>query len=293
MSKNNIKLRYYKLQNYIKDNIQFIKDNARGTCLSTPLRSIKGLSTVLKTVYKLTLANPSNQYVDTSIYTLQSTTHDIFMSTPKAFQKKYNEHNVRYIMRMLALSGLVQPLDWKHLNKVAKKAKMLVVKARHDEAGYQGLVPVYAIANLSDGTSIHPERLNRKMSATVNLSYLTIACQYDYNTAERVYQNLNNWQIVGPKVNQMEKLASDTRMHKVLTLDQIQPYFKPARAPKGYEQPTNARYYRQTLQALDVIGWLDAQGLAFDTASKVRDYVKLPDSLNSNTKVLYDKSVIK
>lgn len=286
-------MRYYKLQNYIQSNIQFIKDNGKGTSLATPLRNIKGLSTVLKTVYKLTLVNSSNQYVDTSIYTLQATTHDIFMSTPKAFQKKYNEHNVRYIMRMLSLSGLVQPLDWRHLNKVAKKAKMLVVKARHDEAGYQGLVPVYAIANLSDDTSIYPERLNRKMSATVNLSYLVIACQYDYDTAERVYQNLNSWQIIGPKVNQMEKLATDVKMNKALTLDQIQPYFKPARAPKGYEQPTNARYYRQTLQALDVIGWLDSKGLSFGPASKVRDYVKLSDSLNSNTKVLYDKSVIK
>ena len=281
------------MQNYIQSNILVLKDKGKGTSLSTPLRNIKGLSTVLKTVCNMTLNKPSNQYVDTSIYTLQSTTHDILMSTPKAFQRKYNEHNVRYIMRMLALAGLVQPLDWKHLNKVAKKAKMQTVKARQDKAGYQGLVPVYAIADLSDATSYHAEYLNRKMSATVNLSYLTIACQYDYNTAERVYQNLNNWQIIGPMVNQMEKLASDTRISKVLTLDQIQPYFKPARAPKGYEQPTNARYYRQTLQALDIIGWLDAQGLAFEPASKVRDYVKLPDSLNSQTKVLFDKSVIK
>ncbi|KZU32881.1 hypothetical protein Nizo2535_1270 [Lactiplantibacillus plantarum] len=194
---------------------------------------------------------------------------------------------------MLALAGLVQPLDWKHLNKYAKKTKMELIKARRDKAGYQGLVPVYAIADLSDIESIHPERLTRKMSATVNLSYLSIACQYDYNTAERVYANLNNWQIICPTVNQMIKLATDVRTNKVLTLDEIQPYFKPARAPKGYEQPTNAKYYRQTLQALDAIGWLASQGLAFDTVSKIRDYVKLPEDLNANVKVLYDKSVIK
>lgn len=281
------------MQNYIQSNIELVKDNGKGTSLSTPLRNIKGLSTVLKTIYKLTLANQSNQYIDNSIYTLECTTHYIFSQSPKAFQRKFNEHNIRYLMRMLALSGIVQPLDWKHLNKYAKKTKMAIIKARRDKAGYQGLVPVYAIADLSDATSYHAEYLNRKMSATVNLSYLTIACQYDYNTAERVYQNLNNWQIIGPTVNQMEKLATDVRTSKVITLDQIQPYFKPARAPKGYEQPTNARYYRQTLQALDIIGWLDAQGLAFEPASKVRDYVKLPDSLNSQTKVLFDKSVIK
>lgn len=281
------------MQNYILSNIETVKDNGKGTSLSTPLRNIKGLSTVLRTIYKLTLANPSNQYVDNSIYTLEYTTHRIFSQAPKAFQRKFNEHHVRYIMHMLALAGLVQPLDWKHLNKYAKNTKMTLIKSRRDKAGYQGLVPVYAIADLSDIESIHPERLTRKMSATVNLSYLSIACQYDYNTAERVYANLNNWQIICPTVNQMIKLATDTRNNKVLTLDEIQPYFKPARAPKGYEQPTNAKYYKQTLRALDAIGWLSSQGLAFDTVSKVRDYVKLPEDLNANTKVLYDKSIMK
>lgn len=281
------------MQNYILSNIETVKDNGKGTSLSTPLRNIKGLSTVLRTIYKLTLANPSNQYVDNSIYTLECTTHRIFSQAPKAFQRKFNEHHVRYIMHMLALAGLVQPLDWKHLNKYAKNTKMTLIKSRRDKAGYQGLVPVYAIADLSDIESIHPERLTRKMSATVNLSYLSIACQYDYNTAERVYANLNNWQIICPTVNQMIKLATDTRNNKVLTLDEIQPYFKPARAPKGYEQPTNAKYYKQTLRALDAIGWLSSQGLAFDTVSKVRDYVKLPEDLNANTKVLYDKSIMK
>ncbi|WP_063487775.1 hypothetical protein [Lactiplantibacillus plantarum] len=281
------------MQNYILSNIELVKDNGKGTSLSTPLRNIKGLSTMLRTIFQLTLANTSNQYIDNSIYTLECTTHRIFSQAPKAFQRKFNEHHVRYIMHMLALAGLVQPLDWKHLNKYAKKTKMELIKARRDKAGYQGLVPVYAIADLSDIESIHPERLTRKMSATVNLSYLSIACQYDYNTAERVYANLNNWQIICPTVNQMIKLATDVRTNKVLTLDEIQPYFKPARAPKGYEQPTNAKYYRQTLQALDAIGWLASQGLAFDTVSKIRDYVKLPEDLNANVKVLYDKSVIK
>lgn len=45
-------------ENYIKSNIEFIKDNARSTSLSTPLRTIKGLSQVLKTLYRLTLKQP-------------------------------------------------------------------------------------------------------------------------------------------------------------------------------------------------------------------------------------------
>lgn len=281
------------MENYILSNIEIVKANGKGTPLSTPMRTVAGISTVLKTIYKLTLDNPSNQYIDSSIYTLECTTKTIYNQSPKAFQHKFNEHNLRYIMRMLALSGLIQPLDWKRLNESAKKDKMNIIKARRDKDGYKGLVPVYAIANLSDTESIHPDYLNRNMSPTVNLPYLAIACQYDYNTAERTYANLNNWRIIAPTVNQMIKLVTDIRMNKVLTLDEIQPYFKPARAPKGYEQPTNPKYYQQTLKALDVIGWLDSQGVVFGPASKVRDYVKLPEDLNSNVKVLYDKSVIK
>lgn len=280
-------------ENYIKSNIEFIKDNAKGTSLSTPLRSIKGLAQVLKTLYKLTLKQPSNQYVDSSFYTLQCTTKTIYLSTTKSFQSKFSEHDVRHLMRFLALAEIIQPLDWKHLNKDAKLDKMTVVKAKHNESGYTGMTPVYKLANLNDTSSIHPERLNRKMTQTISLPYLAIACQYDYELAEQVFANLNNWLVVTPTVNQMEKLATDVKMNKVIMLSQLKPYFKPARMPKNYEQPDSSIYYRRMLTSLDVIGWLDAQGLAFEPASKVRDYVKLPDSLNSNTKVLYDKSVIK
>lgn len=280
-------------ENYIKSNIEFIKDNAKGTSLSTPLRSIKGLAQVLKTLYKLTLKQPSNQYVDTSFYTVQCTTKTIYMSTTKSFQSKFSEHDVRHLMRYLALAEIIQPLDWSHLNKDAKLDKMTVVKAKHNESGYTGMTPVYKIANLNDTSSIHPERLNRQMTPTTSLPYLAIACQYSYELAEQVFANLNNWMIVTPTVNQMEKLATDVRMQKVVMINQLKPYFKPARMPKNYEQPDTSIYYRRMLASLDVIGWLDAQGLAFEPASKVRDYVKLPDDLNSNTKVLYDKSVIK
>lgn len=280
-------------ERYIKSNIEFIKDNARGTSLSTPLRSIKGLAQVLKTLYKLTLKQPSNQYVDTSYYTLQCTTKTIYLSTTKSFQSKFSEHDVRHLMRYLALAEIIRPLDWSHLNKESKLDKMTVVKAKHNESGYTGMTPVYAIANLSDSTSIHPERLNRRMTPSISLSYLAIACQYGYELAEQVFASLNNWLVVTPTVNQMEKLATDIRMHKVVMINQLKPYFKPARMPKNYEQPDTSKYYRRTLTSLDVIGWLDAQGLVFGPASKVRDYVKLPESLNSNTKVLYDKSVIK
>lgn len=280
-------------ENYIKSNIEFIKDNAKGTSLSTPLRSIKGLAQVLKTLYKLTLKQPSNQYVDSSFYTLQCTTKTIYLSTTKSFQSKFSEHDVRHLMRFLALAEIIQPLDWKHLNKDAKLNKMTVVKAKHNESGYTGMTPVYKLANLNDTSSIHPERLNRKMTQTISLPYLAIACQYDYELAEQVFANLNNWLVVTPTVNQMEKLATDVKMNKVIMLSQLKPYFKPARMPKNYEQPDSSIYYRRMLTSLDVIGWLDAQGLAFEPASKVRDYVNLPEDLNSNAKVLYDKSVIK
>lgn len=280
-------------ENYIKSNIEFIKDNAKGTSLSTPLRSIKGLAQVLKTLYKLTLKQPSNQYVDTSYYTVQCTTKTIYLSTTKSFKSKFSEHDVRHLMRFLALAEIIQPLDWSHLNKDSKLNKMTVVKAKHNESGYTGMTPVYKLANLNDTSSIHPERLNRQMTPTISLPYLAIACQYGYELAEQVFANLNNWLVVTPTVNQMEKLATDVKMNKVVMVSQLKPYFKPARMPKKYEQPDSSIYYRRMLTSLDVIGWLDAHGLAFDTASKVRDYVKLPDDLNSNSKVLYDKSVIK
>lgn len=280
-------------ENYIKSNIEFIKENAKGTSLSTPLRSIKGLAQVLKTLYKLTLKQPSNQYVDTSYYTVQCTTKTIYLSTTKSFQSKFSEHDVRHLMRHLALAEIIQPLDWSHLNKDSKLDKMTVVKAKHNESGYTGMTPVYKIANLNETSSIHPERLNRQMTPTISLPYLAIACQYGYELAEQVFANLNNWLVVTPTVNQMRKLATDVRMRKVVMISQLKPYFKPAKMPKNYEQPDSSTYYRRMLASLDVIGWLDAQGLVFGPASKVRDYVKLQDNLNSNSKVLYDKSVIK
>lgn len=280
-------------ENYIKSNIEFIKDNARGTSLSTPLRTIKGLSQVLKTLYKLTLKQPSNQFIDSSYFTVQCTTKAIYLSTTKSFRAKFSEHDVRHLMRMLALAEIVQPLDWAHLNKDAKLDKMTIVKAKHNESGYTGMTPVYKLANLNETSNIHPERLTRKMTLATSLSYLAIACQYGYELAEQVFANLNNWLVVTPTVNQMEKLATDVRMHKVVMINQLKPYFKPARMPKNYEQPDTSVYYRRMLAGLDAIGWLSSQGLAFGPASKVRDYVNLPEDLNGGTKVLYDKSVIK
>lgn len=280
-------------ENYIKSNIEFIKDNARGTSLSTPLRNIKGLAQVLKTLYKITLKQPSNQFIDSSYFTVQCTTKAIYLSTTKSFQAKFSEEDVRHLMRMLSLAEIIQPLDWAHLNKDAKLDKMAIVKAKHNESGYTGMTPVYKLANLNETSSIHPERLTRKMTPSTSLSYLAIACQYRYELAEQVFANLNNWLVVTPTVNQMEKLATDVRMHKIVMINELKPYFKPARIPKNYEQPDTSRYYRRMLAGLDAIGWLSSQGLAFGPASKVRDYVNLPEDLNGGTKVLYDKSVIK
>lgn len=279
--------------NYIKSNIEFIKDNARGTSLSTPLRNIKGLAQVLKTLYKLTLKQPSNQFIDSSYFTVQCTTRTIYLSTTKSFRAKFSERDVRHLMRMLALAEIIQPLDWAHLNKDSKLDKMTIVKAKHNESGYAGMTPVYKLANLNETSSIHPERLTRKMTPATSLSYLSIACQYSYELSEQVFANLNNWVIVTPTINQMEKLATNVKMHKVVLINELKPYFKPARMPKNYEQPDTSVYYRRMLAGLEAIGWLDSKGLCFGTASKVRDYVKLPEDLNANTKVLYDKSVIK
>lgn len=278
------------MKNYIENNIELIT-NSKATPFATPLRTVKGLVTTLKTLHKEALINPSHQYVDESMVTIQISPEEVWNISPRRFKKDYSVNDTRNAIRLLSLAGMLVPCTWALLNYNAKDEKMAAVHKNKDESGYIGLPSVYMIPDLAYYENLHCDRITRSFNIKTPLTYLSLSAAYDYNTANFVYGNLNNWGIPSPTVNQAEKLVHLVDVKGVVTLEESKKYLVPSKFPKGYVPPTSNSYFTSQLNALKMTGWLHSQGVFFDTASKVNPV--LTKDISRNSKVLYTRSSIK
>jgi len=276
---------------YIDSNIELIR-HALGTPLATPLRIVKGLSTLLRTMQKLALKIPTYQYIDESMVTVQASAEDIWNASTNRFKKDYSVKDTRNGLRMLALGGMIVPCTWKMLNKEAKNNKLDSIRATKNESGYHGTSSVYMIPDLSYFENLHCNRITHGFSIKESLTYLSVSTLYDYDVANLVFGNLNNWAIPTPSVNQAYKLATLVRIEGVITLEEAKKYLVPSRYPEGYTPPTSNAYFINQLNALKMTGWMYSQGIFYDYASKVVPKF-VPEGVSKNSKVLYTRPAMK
>lgn len=281
---------------YIESNLDIVK-HPKGNPIATPIKNISGLATVLKTVYKLAGTNPSHQYEDGSMVTLQTRSEDIYKATPKAFRTKYNIDHVHNAMRLLALASVVVPCSWVMLSNDAVREKRRELKSKGSDSnngkGFVGLQQVYLIADLKYPNNLNCDRLNRRMTLSTRLSYLSIATMYDTSVASMCYNSLNRLSMVVPDTIQSVNLAQEVFDNKVITVDMAKDNLirDLSDVPEGYIPPDNNAYFRQAINSLDAIGWLAKKGIEFKRAGDIPDDVRIPGNINRNAKVLFLKSL--
>ena len=280
------------MENYLENNIEIIK-NPTGTPLSAPMKKVKGLAPVIKAIYKQALAHPSHQYIDETLFTYQGNTDDLFKSMPKSFKNKFSVKHVQRAIRLLSLAGLLIPCDWQMLNNKTRGYKYEIVKQhRQNFANYQFIQNVFALPNLATA-KLHCERLNvKKMTLGVDIMYVVIAAKWGYPVAEATTKNLNFQTVMAPKVNQIERLVVATEKRKMFTLEGVKPFLVMHGLPAGKKQPMSDSHFRKILTGLDAVGYLSDHNLAYDSSSKIANYLALPDRVKPNEKVLYSQSVI-
>lgn len=259
-----------------------------------------GLKALLKIINKVAQSTGEHEALN-GRPTIAINMDVLYNLMPASYQKKHaNEPTFATkafpnLLRLAALCGAIQLLDWTQISKDARDARYKLAmasmgKGKNDKATghwYMQYKNVYAINDFSQ--PLHWERLDYKMTERTQLTYGGVATMYDLEVASDIFTGVNSDHAVATMTeNQVGKLITQLSIVKVMTLNDIKPFIKPS--TKDNKDRADD-WYRNQLNCLDILGYFKLHGVAYDKYCKCSDYVDI--DAKPQQKVLYMLDVIK
>ena len=247
--------------NYIENNLSLINGDNQ---LSEMFDKVDGLTDIYSTICKMALGNIKYEDNGGGLLVVKLDTDKVFSLSPQRYRNTFSENDTENGIRMLMLAGILDSPDPSYM----------------------------VIKDLADYDQLPIDRINNNFSIKQKLTYMAVAAMYNYNTAVAVFSGLTEGSLGEPSGNQPVILEFEVMNAGVLLAENSIRVLVPSTVPFGKRPPVKAEYSLEQLDALKMVGWLDAKGIGYGPASGVNSKY-IPDGILATDVVLYDKALAK
>lgn len=247
--------------NYIENNLSLINGTNQ---LSEMFDKVDGLTDIYSTLCEMALANTKYDYNGGSLLVAKLDADKVFSLLPQRYHNTFSANDPENGIRMLMLAGILDSLGPSHV----------VIK----DLAYYCQMPI--------------DRINNNFNIKQKLTYMAVAAMYDYDTAVAVFSGLTGGSLGEPSGNQPIILEYEVMNAGVLLVESAIRVLVPSTVPFGKRPPVKAGYSLEQLDALKMVGWLDAKGIGYGLASEIKSKY-IPDDILATDAVLYDKALAK
>lgn len=246
---------------YIENNLSLINGTNQ---LSEMFDKVYGLRDIYSTVCKMALANTKYEDNGGDLLVVKLDADKVFSLSPQRYHNTFNVNDTENGIRMLMLAGTLDSLD----------PSQVVIK----DLAYYGQLSL--------------NRINNNFSIKQKLTYMSVATMYDYDTAVAVFSGLTGGNLGEPSGNQPVILEYEVMNAGVLLVENSIRVLAPSTVPFGKRPPVKDGYSLEQLDALKMVGWLDAKGIGYGSASEINSKY-IPDDILDTDVVLYNKALAK
>lgn len=246
---------------YIENNLSLINGINQ---LSEMFDKVYGLRDIYSTICEMAL--DSTKYEDTGgiLPVVKLDADKVLSLSPQRYHNTFNANDTENGIRMLMLAGILDSLN----------PSQVVIK----DLTYYDQLPI--------------DRINNNFSIKHKLTYMAVAAMYDYDTAVAVFYGLTGGNLGEPSGNQPIILECEVMNAGVLLVENSIRVLVPSTVPFGKCPSVKAGYSLEQLDALKMVGWLDAKGIGYGPASDINSKY-IPDNILATDTVLYDKALAK
>lgn len=245
--------------NYVENNLSLINGDNQ---LSEMFDKVYGLTDIYSTICKMALDNIKYEDNGGSLLVVKLDADAVFSLSPRRYRNTFSVTDTENGIRMLMLVGILDSPNPSHV----------VIK----DLAYYDQLPL--------------DRINNNFSIKQKLTYMSIATMYDYDTAVAVFSGLTGDTLGEPSGNQPVILEYEVINDRVLLVEDAIRVLVPSKVPFGKKPIVKPGYSLEQLDALKMVGWLDAKGIGYGPASDINSKY-IPDNILANDLVLYDKTL--